>query len=487
MRVAIAAGLLALLAACVPVRPVSAPPDELDAIETALAAHISVLASDEFEGRRPGTEGETRTLRYLVREWQAAGLESGTNDPSNPWFAPVELRAAGLALGEVTLTGRDGQLSLPAGSVAVFSSERRDLIDSAPLIFVDRSGEVDPLELAGRVAVFDLAATSEFARAERLAASDAAAVLVLAERYEFDELVAARRSGVYRLASQDRALAPIVVADREALFALPIGAPLRDLVGEGSSEQRPPAPVPLSLSLDTRSQFTEIRTHNLIARLPGRNPDAGAVLLLAHWDHFGICGEEGEADRICNGAVDNASGLAVLTELARMLAAGPPLERDIYFLATTAEEWGLLGTYAFTREPPIPLETIVAAFNLDTTALAPRGAPVAIVGEGLVPIDREIARFVEAQGRRIEGREIARNYVRRQDGWALLQADVPTLMVSSSFADAELLERFQRERYHNARDEIDGMELGGAAHDLLLHLALVRHFADPAAWPGGGE
>jgi Zn-dependent M28 family amino/carboxypeptidase len=104
------------------------------------------------------------------------------------------------------------------------------------------------------------------------------------------------------------------------------------------------------------------------------------VLVMAHWDHFGQCGTP---PRLCPGAVDNASGVAVITEVARSLVRGrraAPMDRDVYFLATTGEELGLLGAMAFAENPPLPLDKVVAAFNVDSTGLVPAGRPVAIVG-----------------------------------------------------------------------------------------------------------
>ncbi len=487
IRGVIGFAVLALLAACAPVRPVSAPPDDLDAIEAALHRHIEVLASDEFGGRAPGTEGETQTLRYLAREWQAAGLDSGTNDPSNPWFAPVELATSPPATGTVEFHRGERTVVLPREAVTVLSSETRDLVERAPMLFLGSGAVLDPTAIAGHAPVLTLDDPGAFGRIEQLAAAGAAAVVVIAARADLAPIVAARNAGGYRLAGDERSLAPIVLVELEAAMAQPGVAALVTQLRDADAAQGGTFSLPFSVSLDTRSRVSQVKTHNLIARLPGRDPRAGAVLLLAHWDHFGTCGEEGDADRICNGAVDNASGLAVLTELARLLAQGPQLDRDVYFLATTAEEWGLLGAYAFTRDPPLPLDTIVAAFNLDTSALAARDAPVAIVGAGLGPLDGEVEAIIAAQGRRVGGRDLAPLYARRQDGWALVQSDVPALMVSSSFADSTLLSEFERTRYHRADDELEGIELGGAAQDLLLHLALVRHFGSVALHPGARE
>ncbi|WP_324260662.1 M28 family peptidase [Altererythrobacter sp. H2] len=474
------AGLLALLgSACAPMSgPNSAPRAELDAIEAALGRHIGVLASDEYEGRRPGTQGEALTLRYLAREWQAIGLESGTNDPANPWYAPVDLVMAMPSAGVVSFTSAGRTVDLPEQAVTVFGTQRRDLVKGAPLLFVGNVAKVQPIELVGRVPTLNFAGPQSMDRIEQLAASGAAAVMVLGTRAELAPLIEARSHGAYRLASDDRPLAPIVLVDRDAALAQPGVQPFSGRFRDADREDFRPTALPVTLSLDTRAQLADVRTHNLIARLPGRDPQLGAVLILSHWDHFGVCRPEGEPDRICNGAVDNASGLAMMTELARLLADGPRLDRDVYFLATTAEEWGLLGASAFVAEPPVPLSSVVGAFNLDTGALAPRGKPVAVVMQGLAPFDAEVLRVIAATGRAVAGQDVAAQYLRRQDGWALLQADVPTVLVSGSYADADLLDRFIQTRYHQPGDTADGLELGGAAEDVLLHLALVRHFAD---------
>ncbi len=177
-----------------------------------------------------------------------------------------------------------------------------------------------------------------------------------------------------------------------------------------------PVTLDAHVTIDARSTRREVPSHNFIARLPGTSPDAGAILLLAHWDHFGTCGPEDAADRLCNGAVDNASGLALMIELGKRLANGPPLARDIHDLGTTAEEWGLLGARAFAEEPPIPLESIVAAFNFDTVAIGPRGSAVGFIGEARTALDEVIRQAVADSRRELAPRERAEPFLQRQDG-----------------------------------------------------------------------
>jgi Zn-dependent M28 family amino/carboxypeptidase len=171
--------------------------------------------------------------------------------------------------------------------------------------------------------------------------------------------------------------------------------------------------------------------------------------------------------------------MAGLTEIARRLSRGPQSDRDIYFLASTAEELGLLGAHAFAENPPLPLAQIVAAFNIDSIALAPAGTPLAIVGRGMTPLDKQIAAVARQQKRKLVETDDANAYVRRQDGWALLQHDIPAVMVTSAYADIARIERFFDTGYHRPSDGIDHqIELGGAAEDVAFLVALGRWFGD---------
>lgn len=237
----------------------------------------------------------------------------------------------------------------------------------------------------------------------------------------------------------------------------------------------------------------QIDTYNLIARLPGTEPQAGAVLLVAHWDHLGYgsrCRRKGD-DTICNGAVDNASGLAVMLEVARALASGPRPRRDVYFLATGGEEDGLRGAASFVNDPPVPLEKFVAAFNLDTEGIAPPGAPVVVLATPGPPTMPELMALIE-QTAAEQGVTIVapsrRNlrFLKRQDGWVFDEVGIPAVMISAAFAQEARLDAFMSRRYHRANDEADGVELGAAADMVRYHTQLLRKAGDPALFPLGG-
>ena len=233
--------------------------------------------------------------------------------------------------------------------------------------------------------------------------------------------------------------------------------------------------------------MTDVRsytTNNVLGRIRGSGTTGENVMFLAHWDHFGICRPPGAPDRICNGAVDNASGVAMLIEVAGRLAQGPRPVRDILVMATTGEEEGLLGAEYFARHPVVPLRSIVAAINLDTVAIAPAGAPVAILNRSVPALNAQVEAAATSLGRRMDAAHEADAMADRQDGWALASHGVPAIMVGGAFASMARLNVFLQGRYHQPSDQADDrIEMGGATEDANLLVALGRRLADPAVYP----
>ena len=473
--------------------PLSARPSRADReLEARLRAHIEVLASDDFDGREPGTEGEAKTLRYLGREWYNIGLVSGTNDPGNEWFAPVTLVAREPAASAARFLRKGYHTPISPPDVLVLTSGKRSLVRNAPLLFVGRARGLDFTrnELAGRVAVLLDGDTPDSERQNELLAMGASAVLtVLDGDRGIGEVAARRQRSGYALADDSLGGDLEAFISRASMETLLKGTAhsLDQLEEAAAAPDFAPVTLDVTASLEAATRETTIHTHNLIAKLPGKHPEDGAVLFLAHWDHFGECGEPTAEDRICNGAIDNASGVAALTEIARRLAKGPQMDRDVYFLATTAEELGLLGAHAFAENPPLPLERIVAAFNIDSDAIAPAGTPFAIVGRGMTGLDADIEKVAKAAHVRITPGGEANEYVKRQDGWALLQHDIPAVMVTTAYGDIDRMRAFFDSDYHRPSDDLvhlsHPLQLGGEVEDVKLLTALGRWFADPKNVP----
>lgn len=461
-------------------------------LEARLRAHIEVLASDDFDGREPGTDGEAKTLRYLGREWYNIGLVSGTNDPGNEWFAPVTLVAREPAGSSARFLRKGARAPVTPPDVLVLTSGKRSLVRNAPLLFVGHAEGKDFTrnELAGRIAVLLDGDMPDSKRQNELLAMGASAVLtVLDGERSMAEVAARRQRSGYALADDSLGGDLEAFISRASMETLLKDSAHSLAALEKAAEEPGFAPFALDVtaSLEATTRETTIHTHNLIGKLPGRNPAAGAVLFLAHWDHFGECGEPTAEDRICNGAIDNASGVATLTEIARRLAKGPQLDRDVYFLSTTAEELGLLGAHAFAENPPLPLDHIVAAFNIDSDAIAPAGVPFTVVGRGMTGLDAEIAKVAKAERFKLLENDEANEYVRRQDGWALLQHDIPAVMVTTAYGKIGLMRDFFEGDYHRPSDDLEHLshplQLGGAMDDVKMLTALGRWFADARKVP----
>ncbi len=478
------------LSACARAPVESAPPPARDDIAERMLADITELASDDLQGRRPGTPGGRATYAYIERRMTQIGLVSGTNDPGSYWRLPVDLLATQPETGQLILGQGRRRVVVPESDAAVYTPRRRALAiggpgTGVPVVFVGYGdGSVLGDALAGAVVVMLADPGRDAARREALFRQRATAVLtVLPNR----EALAARR------AAEERQRVQLASEEQDNLAAWITDEAFGDLIGarrwqslktEARDGNFAPLELNLSVSLEATSDRREFPSHNVIGMIPGSQPGSGAVLVLAHWDHLGDCGPPEAADHICNGAADNASGVAMMLELAQRLKQGPPLGRDIYFLATTAEEPGLLGVRSFVKTPPVPLASIVAAFNLDMMAVAPAGSPLGFIGRGQdAALDAAVLAAVAKSGRRIGDQSLADSFLQRQDGWALVQAGVPAVLLSATYGSRAVLDPFIAAHYHQPSDEVERIELGAAVEDLLLHEELIRQIADPARYP----
>lgn len=465
--------------------------------EAQLAAHIRVLADDAFEGRAPGTDGEDRTIAYIVGEWAKAGLEAVPGS-ATPWLQPVPFIESQAMEGTARFKVNGRDFALEDDSVILTGREASVALEKLPVIFVgygvDGAGKVNA-DVAGKLAImlydnvpFGTNLPRYRDRRQLLADAGAAAVLVIAsDTQPWAGLRSALGGRTTRLA--DAKAGPQIsgflsLAAADALLTR-AGHPANGVMETAKSPDYRGLALPVTADVTAKSDIRTYASHNVIAKLPGAKPDGKAVLFLGHWDHLGICEPDNRTDRICNGAVDNASGIAVLIEVAKRLGHGPRLDRDIYFMATTAEEKGLLGAYYFADHPVVPLGDITVALNIDTIAISPRGTPVATIGRGRPAYDAVVRDVSIKLGRKLDEDGEADAFVQRQDGWALGAKQVPSLMVGGSFSDMALLQAFLASDYHKAGDNFsDAIPLGGAAEDADLHVALGRAFASVKRWPG---
>ena len=468
---------------------VSGPLSAKGVTESDLRGHVEILASDAFEGRKPGTAGEAKTVKYIAEAWAKAGLKPAAADGG--WFDPVPLIQRGQGSATYAFTAKGRKLRVISNDIVLIGQQATYARSNLPFIFtgagVTAKGQV-AADVKGKAAIVLFGADnvpdnmkSPRARREALIAAGAEAVIFVGDSQ--GNWPTLRRQllsrPITREAREKRAplegaistefIVGLVTAAGQDWDKLRANAKQADYSGEA---------LGIDADFDVKTDLYRFNSSNVIGKITGRKKNSGAVLFMGHWDHLGICAPEGAPDRICNGAVDNASGIAVMNEVAEALAKKKH-DRDIYFLATTAEESGLLGAYAFADKPVLPLDQIIISLNIDTIAIAPRESKVAIIGRGTTPLDAVVETIAKKMGRAIDGSTDANAFLQRQDGWALAQKGVPALMVGGSFADLNLLQKFLGSDYHGPNDELtDRTELGGAAEDTDLHIALGRHFAD---------
>jgi Zn-dependent M28 family amino/carboxypeptidase len=245
------------------------------------------------------------------------------------------------------------------------------------------------------------------------------------------------------------------------------GLDLAQLVaGAGRRDFRPVA-TGLELSVTVRSTLKRMTTANVIGRLPGADPvlKNQAIIVSAHWDHFGIVLPPVNGDSILNGAVDNASGVATMLAVAdAFVRSGLRPKRSILFVGMAAEESGLLGSAWLAAHPPVPIADVAADLNLDVTNLYGRTRDISALGTDQSTLGALFARAAGAEGLRVmvDSQALSRGSFFRADHFSFAKAGVPSLSwgTGNDFVGKpagwgrEQKELYNRERYHQPADNL---------------------------------
>lgn len=499
---------------------------------------VKVMASDEFEGRAPGTPGETMTVAYLVEQFSKLGLEPGGEDSS--WTQSVPLihtqvqppASVTLSIGETQLTLAQ-QTDIAIDTVRPLEQIR---IDNAPVVFVgfgvhaperqwDDFGDID---LTGKVALFlvndpDFAATPDEPVAgrfgdkrmtyygrwaykfEEAARRGAAAALVIHETKAagYGWSVASSGPGEnYSIVRDEGDATPVTLqgwlhGDAAARLFVAAGFDLDELrVRARSPEFEAFELQQTTLSTDLSVSVETIESQNVLAKLPGTSRPDETIMVSAHWDAYGLGEPDAQGRRVRPGANDDALGTAGVLELARVIKEGPPLDRSIVFAAWTAEESGLLGSKAYAADPIYPLEQTVANFTLDILLTAGPARDVILVGEGQSELEDDLARAAALQGRVVTPENLPENGLFfRADHFSLARRGVPVLLIMAIAGGADLVDggRAAGDRwiadyiencYHQTCDEWSAdWDLRGAAQDIELFHTIIRDLGNSARWP----
>ena len=526
----------------------SAPrPDTLPRIEQdAILERIKTLASDEYEGRAPGSKGEDLTVRYLVEEAKKLGLQPG--NPDGTYVQRVPLIGITGAEGRPLTVTRGAEKRTFKWSEDVVPWTRRVVptasIENSDVIFVGYGVEAPEygwndfknVDVKGKTIVvlvndpqvpaagdpsklddtlFNGKAMTYYGRwtykYDKGAEKGAAAVLIVHETgpagypYAVVQGFLGERFGlVAPNKNMDKAAIEgwLSLDAAKALFAMS-GQNFDDLKKKALTREFQPVPLGVKASLAVKTTTRTVDSQNVVAKVEGSDARLRDeyVVYTSHWDHLGVGAPDASGDRIYNGALDNASGTAATLEIARAFTqAQPKPKRSILFLWVTAEEQGLLGSQYYAENPLYPLEKTAANINIDGVNQWGRTTDVTVVGMGASDLDDVLRDAAQAQNRTLTpDPESEKGFYYRSDHFNFAKVGVPALYTDTGEKfegkDAAFSQKKRDEYtandYHKPSDHIKpDWDLSGAAQDAELLLDVGYRVANAdrmPEWKPGNE
>lgn len=504
--------------------------------EATMKAVTKELSLDSYEGRAPGSAGETKTVAYLIEKFKAAGLEPGNNGSWTQDVPLVEITAKNVSA--LTVANKNGKkMSFAYGNEYVVGSYRetpKTEVKSSEMVFVGH-GIVAPekgwndyagVDVKGKTVVvmvndpdFDSKdLTGEFGgkamtyygrwtyKYEEAARQGAAAVLIIHDdapaAYGWN-VVNSSWTGTQFLAqskdggaSQTAANGWIQKDVAKEIFAA-AGQDLDKQMNAAKQKGFKAVPLNLTASLSFDNDIARKNSKNVVGLLKGAKRPDEYVLYTAHWDHLGRCTAAADGDDICNGAVDNATGTAALVTLAEAhKKAGAP-DRSIVFLAVTAEESGLLGSKYYAENPVFPLAQTVGGVNMDAFSMAGPAKNLTVIGKGKSQLDAYLDAAAKAEDRTPDMEPTPeKGFYYRSDHFSFAKLGVPMvyfeggddLVSGGKEAAKAAAEDYEKNRYHAPGDEYDETwDWSGVMADLKIYYRVGRMLAMTDAWPNWND
>ena len=499
------------------------------------AEHVRVLASDEFEGRAPGTPGEDKTVEYLKAQFQRIGLKPGNGDSYFQTVPMMETTADEATTMTIDVKGKPHALKFGTDMVIGTRTGQPEVkIDASELVFVgygvdapeqqwndyagiDVKGKTvvmfvnDPGFHAKDATLFDGNRMTYYGRwtykFEEAGRKGAAAALIIHDTegasYGWDVVKNSWSGAQYdlRVADDPAPRVPLqgwITGEQAKTLFADAGLDLEKMRAAAGKRGFKPMPLPAKASVTLKSTIAEKESRNVLALLPGSETPNEAIVYMAHWDHLGHHIDEknpdGSGDTIYNGAVDNATGVAGILEIAELLAKGAKPKRSVLFAAVTLEESGLLGSKYYVAHPSIPLENTVGVINLDAMSVAGRTRDLTVVGMGNSELEDILKPIAEHQGRKlVEESNPAGGYYFRSDHFNFAKAGVPALypdggtdlLDGGTVAGEAAGKMYNENHYHKPSDQYDAAtwKLDGTMQDLaaVYEVGLALAFDDK--WP----
>lgn len=507
-----------------------------------LAVRVKTLADDTFEGRGPGTQVGEAAAAWIGAEMARLGLEPGGDDGT--YFQKVAMvnQTIDPEQSFLTFTAPDGTempTVLKEDSVIWTKQQGADKTSFAPsdVVFVgygvvapeygwndyadqDYTGKTvvilvnDPGFATGDPELFKGKAMTYYGRwtykFEEAARQGAAAAIIVHETepasYGWDVVKnswSGAQSDLVRAdggANRAQVEGWITRNMAEKLFST-AGMDFDAMKTAAKTRGFQPAPLEgVKATGEIVQTIDKLDSRNVIGVLPGTTRPDEYVLYTAHWDHLGkktgaktgAPGEDFYEDQIFNGAVDNATGVSALLELAEAFAQEPH-ERSVMFLSVTLEESGLLGSEYFAENPTVPLNKIVAGLNMDGALPIGPTRNMVVIGYGASELEDRLAEILKADNRVVtpDGKPEA-GYFYRSDHISLAKRGVPMLYADGGedkvdggiAAGKAAAAAYTAERYHKPMDEYsDDWDLSGFAQDIQALYAVGQGIADSSDWP----
>ena len=492
---------------------------------------IKELSSDEMQGRNPGTEGAKITKNFIASEFKKNGLT-----PLDKTFFQEVPAVSSLVVDKsfFTISFRDQDKKFDYGSEVVFWSKRNkgeQIIRSSDLVFVgygivapeykwndyagvDVKGKTvvmlvnDPGFDTGKLRLFNGSAMTYYGRwtykFEEAARQGAAAAIIIHEEnaaaYPWSVVQNSWTGPQLDLQRKNLGIDRCIL---ESWISLESANNILEFTGfdyltlkEFALDRNFQAFTlkGLKLTATIKSDINYFSSHNLIGFKKGTiNPDE-FIIFMAHWDHLGLT-DEGK-DKIYNGAVDNATGVAGIIELARLFK-NIDTDRSLIFLATTLEESGLLGSEFFANYPPIDLANVVAGFNFDGILPTGKTKDMAVIGYGASELEELLERQLLKEGRYINpDPNPEKGFFYRSDHISFAKRGVPVLFSDDGFdlidggkiAGMEKLYDYTLNKYHAVNDEYDeSWNLEGLEQNINTIFSISLQLANSNSWPNWYE
>ena len=492
---------------------------------------IKELSSDEMQGRNPGTEGAKIAKNFIASEFKKNGLT-----PLDKTFFQEVPAVSSLVADKsfFTVSFRDQDKKFDYGSEVVFWSKRNkeeQIIRSSDLVFVgygivapeykwddyagvDVRGKTvvmlvnDPGFDTGKLRLFNGSAMTYYGRwtykFEEAARQGAAAAIIIHEEnaaaYPWSVVENSWTGPQLDLQRKNLGIDRCIL---ESWISLESANNILEFTGfdyltlkEFALDRNFQAFTlkGLKLTATIKSDINYFSSHNLIGFKKGTiNPDE-FIIFMAHWDHLGLT-DEGK-DKIYNGAVDNATGVAGIIELARLFK-NIDTDRSLIFLATTLEESGLLGSEFFANYPPIDLANVVAGFNFDGILPTGKTKDMAVIGYGASELEELLERQLLKEGRYINpDPNPEKGFFYRSDHISFAKRGVPVLFSDDGFdlidggkiAGMEKLYDYTLNKYHAVNDEYDeSWNLEGLEQNINTIFSISLQLANSNSWPNWYE